>query len=227
MNWFWGAAAALAAMAAAGSANASDVKAPKKSKGREELDRLLQLAPLDHTQRQFFRFVAWGESRWKSGALNDTPSEAKAAARSYERHADYYSTCGYPRASWVYGSAGWFQILAPVGLWQIRKTEFACAWDPATYLFDPAKSLTVAIELARNLQGWAGFKANPTVGNLRRGWGWPAKMGSGVPGPDKRAKYAAQLRKSGVAKESFLDTPIARMPGDPASIYRVLAGAVA
>lgn len=198
---------------------------PGSAKGRAELERLLGLLPLDATQRTFLLFVAAGESGFKILATNDSPGEAAAAGDIYDNQSAHFESCGYPRSAWTWGSAGWFGLLVPVGLWNLRKTPFAC-WDPRTYLYDPAQSITAAIANGRALQNWQGFKSNPTVGNLRRGWGWPSAMGPNTPGPEKRAAYEARLVASGVAPPSFLDVEVPTFPSDSQGIYATLTNAI-
>jgi hypothetical protein len=192
------------------------------SRGRNALAAMLAAAPgLDQTQRDFLIFVAYGESRWSSGAANKSASEARAAGVAYDRHADFFKAeCPEPRVGYVWGSGGWFGMLPANGVWLLRNS-LPC-W-PGSYVFDPAASITAAIAFARALQGWEGFKANPTVANLRIGWGNPSAM-SKPHDPAKIAKFREHARKAGF-DETFILRPVKRFPGNFAAIFAALSEA--
>lgn len=223
----WGILAALAALLGlAGSAKAEPGSGtdPKPiSHGRQELDAQLGKLSniLDETQRDFLVLVARGESGFSSAAKNDSTGEAKAAGVAYDRHADLFGTCPYPRSAWSFGSGGWFGMLPANGAYHLRET-FPCL-DPI-YVFDPAMSIVAAIAFARALQGWDAFQANPTVAALRAGWGNPGWMAS--PPPDKVVKWRGHATSSGLPAD-FLERTIKRFPSNSAAIYAALTGKTA
>ena len=191
------------------------------SRGKNTLAQLLARTSLDETQRNFLILTAYGESRWSSGAANKSITEAAASGRAYDRHADYFAAnCPEPRSGYVWGSGGWFGLLPPNPLWILRASGLKC-W-PGAYVFDPVASIVAAIAFARQLQGWTGFKANPTVLNLRIGWGRPTAM-SEPHDPAKVAKFREHARKAGF-DELFLLRPIKRFPGNYAEIFAALSG---
>jgi hypothetical protein len=214
--------------------------------GKKQLWAMLESLPqLDDVQRKFLILVARGESGWNplvglgdpslfpAGTKPNTKAsagaqenEARAARVAFERHAADFEACGigHSEQDFGFGSGGWFGMLPANGIWQLRDTPFRC-WPPAA-VFDPARALTMAIAFARGLQGWDGFKANPTVYNLRAGWGIPTSMGNNV-AAERIAKYRKHAQESGLPS-SFVDETIAHFPGDYVGIYQTLAaGAVA
>lgn len=236
----------LAGLALAGGSAAASPSVPSGAQsnvGKVELWTMLESLPqLDDTQRKFLILVARGESGWDplvglgdpelfpagtkpnrkaSTALQE--GEARAARKAYQRHADVFAACGvgHDEAAYGFGSGGWFGMLPANGLWQLRDTPFRC-WPPSA-VFDPARAITIAIAFARGLQGWDGYQANRTVGNLRAGWGLPTSMGTSID-PDRIAKYRRHATESGLPA-SFVDLELARYPGDYVGIYQTLASA--
>lgn len=243
-RWLIVALLAALALGGAGSASASVEIPPaaQSNAGKRELWAMLESLPmLDDVQRKFLILVARGESGWNPLVGLGDPSlfppgtkpntkasakaqegEARAARVAYDRHAAYFEACDAgDRAAYSFGSGGWFGMLPANGLWQLRDTPLAC-WPPRA-VFEPVRALVMGLAFARGLQGWDGFKANPTVGNLRAGWGLPTSMGTDI-AADRLAKYRRHARESGLP-ESFIDEPIARYPGDYLAIFRTLANA--
>lgn len=210
----------LVALSLGGSGSNAPGDPVAMSKGRNTLAALLARAPLDETQRGFLILTAYGESRWSSGAANRSASEAAAAGRAYDRHADFFrDRCG-PRSGYAWGSGGWFGLLPANPLWILRNSGLAC-W-PGSYVFDPVASIVAALAFGRQLQGWSGFQTNPTVINLRIGWGNPSAMGE-PHDPAKVAKFVEHARKAGLG-ETFLLRPVNRFPGNYAAIFAALSG---
>lgn len=243
-RWLIVALLAALALGTGGGASASVEIPPaaQSNAGKRELWAMLESLPmLDDVQRKFLILVARGESGWNPlvglgdpalfppGTKPNTKAsaaaqegEARAARVAYDRHADYFAGCDAgERAAYSFGSGGWFGMLPANGLWQLRDTPLGC-WPPRA-VFEPARAITMAVAFARALQGWDGFQANPTVGNLRAGWGLPTSMGTNV-AADRLAKYRRHARESGLP-ESFIDEPIARFAGDSLAVFQALLAA--
>ena len=122
----------------------------------------------------FFALVAWRESKGNSQSVNDSTSEAEAAARAYDRNRDRYAGCGHPASAYTFGSGGWFGMLPANALAQLGDAH-RCL--PPSSVFDPRASMAMAVGFARGLMRWKAYERMPTWLNLRAMWGWPAKGG--------------------------------------------------
>ncbi|MCX4244219.1 Ntn hydrolase family protein [Paraliomyxa miuraensis] len=122
----------------------------------------------------FFALVAWRESKGNPQAVNDSVSEAAAAAKAFDRNRERYEGCGHPEDAYTFGSGGWFGMLPANGLAQLGE-ELYCL--PPSSVLEPRVALAMAVGFARGLMRWDGFAKVPTWLNLRTMWGRPAKGG--------------------------------------------------
>jgi hypothetical protein len=117
-------------------------------KGFETLDRLAQQVDAYIPGfSQFARGAAYGESGGKSTAINDSPSEAAAACRGYQRLQDsVYANNPYPAADWCWGSGGWFGFLPSTGLYAPGFRN-----ENPRLVFDPAASVAMFADFVRRV----------------------------------------------------------------------------
>lgn len=228
----------LFSLGLSGSASASGPEVAPVTGGQRRLRELLQLLPLDDTQRSALVLVARGESGFNplvglgipalfppgtqpnlKASAKLQAAEARAARRLYQRNAGLFAACGHPADAYSFGSGGWCGLLPASGLAQLAGTPLVC-WAPSS-IFDERRGLLLAVLYARALQGWAGFKKIPTVATLRRGWGLPSAMGEPIP-EKKRAKF--QRHANEIGEPQLLDREVKRFPGDPLALWQALGG---
>ncbi|MCX4239646.1 hypothetical protein [Paraliomyxa miuraensis] len=149
----------------------------------------------------FFALVAWRESKGNPQAVNDSASEAAAAAKAFDRNRGRYEGCGHPDAAYIFGSGGWFGMLPANGLAQLGE-ELYCL--PPSSVLEPRVALAMAVGFARGLMRWDGFGKVPTWLNLRAMWGAPAKGGDAAYLASKRASYVQDAAAVGLPA-SWLD----------------------
>ena len=163
--------------------------------------------------------VAYGESRGSPTAHNDTSSEIAASEKAWDKYTGlrtYLLGCGLGgRAEWAIGSGGYFGRLVPYFGDDMRAIGCVGPRD----VFDPLLSIVSGILTAYKLQQWDSWKANPTVGTLRTGWGWPANMSD--PPPEKLAKYIKHAKKVGLPPD-FVSRTLTLFPG-PSKARAILA----
>jgi hypothetical protein len=223
--------AALVGLAASSSGDddeeEGDVTVSGSTRKQRLWAQLRDIAELDETQRGFLMITAGGETgqSYSPDAHNDTPSEVAASALAAKNNLAIVTraqACGVSRAKLETGSWGLFQRLAPYlagDAFEIfGNTSEACA------VVDPTRTsfyfqIASAIETARDLQGYGGFHAYPTVGNLRLGWYAPSRMGYIADNADRIARYRRQAAETGYPR-SFVDARISRFPSNVADIYR-------
>ncbi len=188
------------------------------SVGRAELERLLAESGLPNAWQQFLVFVAAGESGFHSTALNDTPGEAKASKRGYDRNAGRLAACGNPPSWYAVGSGGWFGMLyayAPFNL----PDEYRCM-NPADIVHDPVLSIAAAVSFARYLKG---VSNSDTVVSMRAGWGWPAKANDATRLAGRRPVYVKRATKLGWPP-SYVDSVLPAVGIDAAGVIANLKG---
>lgn len=216
----------------ASSALASGNRSPAKGGGVHKVTiwRMLEsLQNLTPTQRYFLMLVAYGEGGYRPSAHNGSDGERDAARRALERNpsiAERANLCGIPLDNLRSGSWGTFQRLAPY--WASDMFEIfggaGCPFaDPTQHTDNLALQIADAIHLARSLQGYSGWRAAPTVGNLRLGWANPSFMGYLSKHADRIDKY-----KRHAASQRFppgiVDAQISLFPANAAGIYQQLQG---
>lgn len=190
--------------------------------------KLESIPQLTRTQRYFLMLTAYGEGRYSPLAHNGSASERAAAVRATENNPALVlraQRCGVNVAALQTGSWGTFQRLAPYlsnDAYEIFGESGMCPYaDPTRMVHDLDFQIASAIETARDLQQYAGWKSYPTVGNLRLGWAAPALMGYISANKARLDKYRAQA-----AQESFpagiVDAPIEPFPSNVAQIYLAL-----
>ncbi|MCH9681289.1 MAG: hypothetical protein K0V04_07645 [Deltaproteobacteria bacterium] len=170
------AAGAVLVLAAAGEAQAALPRLPNADgKARVAAVRgLAAEAGLSDAWGDFFALVAWRESKGNPSAVNDSISEAEAAATAFGRNQHRYAGCGHSDGDYTFGSGGWFGILPANGLAQLDEA-FMCL--PPASVFEPRVAMAMAVGFARGLMGWDGYQRVPTWLNLRAMWGKPGKGG--------------------------------------------------
>lgn len=228
----------VGALAAAGANTGSagdrpEIAGKPNPAGLEGLRVYMSAAGLDQGWQDFFRVVAYGESRGHNdvglgvttGAppwarMNKSKAEAKAAATRYAAHEDKYRRC-WARAFYVFGSGGLFAMLPASALAVFSGTELECLHPWA--VFDPAPSLVMGMGYADRLMGWKGYAEEPTFLNLRVGWGNPSAMGDPKVLAAKRKKFADHCQAVGLPP-SILDRRPSRLDFDPVFLFDFLGG---
>lgn len=193
---------------------------------RQQLWDALMLLPLDDTQRLFLMLTAYGESRYDPRARNDSASEVLASAKASSNNPDIATraaACGVPEARLRTGSWGRFQRLAPYlsnDAYEIFGQAAMCGnADPTASTAD--FQIASALETAGDLQQYNGWKANPTVGNLRLGWAAPALMGYLSKNKAKLDKYRRHAKEDGLPA-GLVERVIAPFPRNVAAMYAML-----
>ena len=205
---------------------------PPAAKGSADLDLLRGMAReagMDSDWENFLAAVAWRESKWfprvalgraervnvPNVKVNGGPignAEAAAALLAYDRNADEYKSCPWPRMRYGFGSGGWYGLLPANALWSFKATPAFCI-DPQVAVFDPWDSTILAIGYAQRLMRWKSFRARPTWRTLNRGWAAPSLM-DGSP-PEQVAKTDARFLKA-LARlglpASFADEKVPELP---------------
>ncbi len=177
--------------------------------GRKCFEAMLHQLGLPEVWRNFFVFVAAGESRFNVNAENTSKSEAAASVRAWDRNKKHLEACGHPAEQYTWGSGGWTGLLPANGLMMFDGHR-RCA-PPREAVHQPQLSLAMGVGFANGLTKWPGFKADPDWTTLRSGFGWPAKMGRDpVRKAERRAVYAKRMRKLGFP-ESWLDMKMPRL----------------
>lgn len=184
-------------------------------------DKLVSLPQLSEDQRLFLMLVAWNETAttWKPNSHNDTASEVEASRKAYEVDgvSEKLETCA-PRERWVQGSGGLFGMLMPYFGLNCLKIFGGCVVPEK--LYDSDYAIVTACMFAAGLQKRDAFERKPTVGVLRTGWGWPARMDN--PPVERIAKYQRQAVKIGLPVD-FIDRKLGEFPSDPKVLREMLA----
>lgn len=186
------------------------------------LESIEQLTP---TQRYFLMLVAKGEGNYSPSAHNGTPGERQASLEAANANPSIVQralACGVPYDHLVSGSWTTFQLLAPY----VAGTVFEVFGNAGCQFADPHRvvdnlqlQLALAIEHARDLQGYGGFQSRPTVGNLRLGWGIPDSMGKDTPYNAERLERYRRVALGEKFPIGIVDAPISRFPENVAQIY--------
>lgn len=221
---------ALAALAA-GSANADDGDEEPVStlSNKQRMWRKLEfLSELTPTQRYFLMLTAKGEGNYNPKAHNGTDSEREASANAADSNPSIVqraALCGVPAANLRTGSWTTFQFLAPYvsgNVFEIFGNGAPCSLvDPTRVGSNLNLQIAMAIEHARDLQGYKGFQAYPTVGNLRLGWASPGFMGFISQQAERLVRYR-NLATAEMFPPGIVDAQITRFPSNVAAIYAKL-----
>lgn len=189
-------------------------------------NKLVSISELDNTQRMFLMLWAYGEGGYSPYAHNDSASERAASSQAADNNPTIVQraiACGIADAKLRTGSWGTFQRLAPFvagDAFEIFGAAGCPFADPTRLPMNLNLQIAGAIETARDLQGYQGFIAYPTAGNLRLGTGSPARMGYITENKDRLDKYRAHASVQGLG--GIVDAQIARFPGNVAEIYERL-----
>jgi hypothetical protein len=191
--------------------------------------KLESIPQLTRTQRYFLMLTAYGEGRYSPFAHNGSLSERAAAAKAVLNNPALVARanhCGVATALLETGSWGTFQRLAPYlsnDAFEIFGAAGMCPFaNPTTTDLD--FQIASAIETARDLQQYAGWKAHRTVGNLRLGWAAPALMGYLSANKARLDKYRRHAEDEKFP-EGIVDATIEPFPNNVAAIYAALRAA--
>lgn len=184
----------------------------------------LELLQLDDRQRYFLMLVAYGESKFSPAAHNNTASEREASARGAQNNPELVQraiACGIAADKLRTGSWGMFQRLAPFlsgDAFEIfGPGPMACQNADPTNTTDDFQ-IASALETAGDLQGYNGWKAAPTVGNLRLGWAAPALMGYMTKNAARLKKYRRHAAEAKLPA-GIVDAPLNPFPRNVAQMY--------
>lgn len=235
--WLLGAAAlalAVSSRAVSGQPNDDDESGGDVASRKQMLYwRTRQIAELTELQRMFLMLTAFGEGGYSTAAHNGSVAESAASKKAAENNPSivaWAASCGVPPEALHTGSWSMFQLLAPYYTGTVREV-FGDAGCPFA---DPRKApgkldlqIVVAIEHARDLQGYAGWQSVPTVGNLRLGWANPGFMGKLDEQRDRIDKYKAHAQRvvpswTQAEAASFIASTLTRFPTNPAEIFQRL-----
>lgn len=226
-----GVAAAAVVIAAAGAAKGSDNMTP--SGGTSDKVRIWRklewIDELSDVQRFALMLIARREGGYSPGAHNGSASERAASEKAANNNPSIVTrclACGIDESKLHTGSWSTFQLLAPY----YAGTAFEVFGNAGCTFADPTRAPTnlnlqiaLAIEHARDLQGYKGFQEWPTIGNLYLGWGSPSRMGGEAPTKWKeRLDIYRALAKSEKFPAGIVDAPLNRFPSNPAAIYEAL-----
>jgi hypothetical protein len=187
------------------------------------LESVGELAPV---HRYALMLIASREGGYNPAAHNGSVSERAASMKAAQNNPTIVSralACGVPLSHLQSGSWTTFQLLAPYvsgTAFEVFGSAFCPFADPERAQYDLAFQIAMAIEHARDLQGYDGFDAWPTVGALYLGWGAPSRMGSDAPVKwgEKLDVYRDKAREQGFP-EGIVDAHLPRFPSNPSQIY--------
>lgn len=195
--------------------------------------KLESIVELNNTQRYFLTLVAKGEGNYNPAAHNGSQSERDASSRATDNSPSIVANalaCGVPTNNLRTGSWGTFQRLAPYlsgDAFTIFANGNPCPFaDPTRAPQNLNYQIVSAIKVAHVLQGFNGWQAFPTVGNLRLGWAAPSLMGFISANADRLEKYRRHARAASLP-DGIVDAKITEFPGNFAEIYeRLRTGSV-
>ncbi len=218
---------AVATGASAGSPELGDTDdTPMGVRKTRIWNKLVSIGELDNNQRLFLMLWAYGEGGYSPFAHNDSASERAASSQAADNNPTLVAraiACGIDDAKLRTGSWGTFQRLAPY----VASDAFEIFGQAGCPFADPTRlptnlnlQIAGAIETARDLQGYQGWIAYPTAGNLRLGTGSPARMGYISDNADRLDKYRKHAAAQGLG--GIVDAQLARFPSNVAAIYERL-----
>lgn len=179
--------------------------------------QLESLPMLTEDQRLFLMLVAHGESNYNPSAFNDSPKEAAASGRAFDRlksSGRIDPTCGYTRANLGTGSGGRFGRL--VAYYANDLQGVAPCIKPES-IGDGLHDIVSAVATAHALQRYDAWDG--TIGDLRAGWATPGYLGGKAPATAvaRWVKHANEGGFSGVVGsggELFLARKLTPFTGD-------------
>lgn len=187
------------------------------------LESVGELAPV---HRYALMLIASREGNYNPKAHNGSVSERAASMEAANNNPTIVNralACGVPLSHLHSGSWTTFQLLAPYvsgTAFEVFGSAFCPFADPERAQYDLAFQVAMAIEHARDLQGYDGFGEWPTVGALYLGWGAPSRMGANAPvkWAEKLDVYRDKSRDEGFP-DGIVDAHLPRFPSNPAQIY--------
>jgi hypothetical protein len=191
--------------------------------------RLRQVPQLTEDQRLYLMLTAYGEGNYRLTAHNGSASERAASAAAAANNPTIVQralNCGVPLANLQTGSWTMFQLLAPYvsgTAHEIFGAGFCPFADPLKVTGNLDLQLVIGMEHAHDLQGYAGWKAYRTVGNLRLGWANPGFMGYLSDHADRIERYRDHAAAVGIGR-AFIDRTLPVFPDNLAQVYAELQG---
>lgn len=183
-----------------------------RSQGRAAIVATAQNLGLPPTWIDWLVWVARGESGWSITAHNDSPGEARASARAYDRLvAEGRWPCGEEASAYAIGSGGWYGQLAPYTIVFGAPRGLGC--DVLAIWRDPVASTRVHL---RQVAGTLSILRDKTFGGgtwlqLRALYGLPSRDPATVDTPQRRNLYTRSLRRSGI-DPAMLDAVVPPLP---------------
>ncbi len=157
-------------------------------------------------------WVAYGESRWRINAQNNSPGERAASAKAYARLVDQgrWPMACPPRPG--LGSGGWYGQLYPFTVLFLTQqgTAKALACDPATAWKNPLASTVAHFRMLEGVLANARAQSTDgkvTVLQMRAKYGRLARNVNTVDTPERRSQYTKSMKKAGI-DPAFLDAEV-------------------
>lgn len=202
--WWLVALAAIVVVLSPGAAAASPDDGypggPPSQAGRAELDLLLSSLDLHPELHAYLIAVAYTESRFRSGARNDSAGEVAAGRRLFDGALErgYFAGNDHAAEFRAFGSGGWFGFLAATGL-AAGGPDGPFALSAASMVQDPRASVVMAVDYCSRLRRYDSFRAAPYWGTLRLGWASLATMAApqGERAQATLARFASAVRATG------------------------------
>jgi hypothetical protein len=162
--------------------------------------------------RTFLIATMWTESRFNQYAFNGVivpvgappevePSgaslatrtkEADAASRAYDRNAERYAKCGFPKSWYAAGSYGLAQVLPANAMAAWWGTDRECV--SPFFLWTEIGNIVASYAMLARLQNWKGWDGD--VVTARMGWRSPELMKTRSPAAVARARSRLAEAKS-------------------------------
>lgn len=212
LPWLIVAGAALVAGSAAANDGGYPTGPPSKA-GHAELLGVVDRMGAPDEWGTFLSAVGYWESKFNNLAENDSPTEAAAARRAYDRARSKgrFSGSPWPESAYTFGSGGWYGLIPANAMEGFAGTDLENL-DPRAAIHDPITSTILALEYARRIFHWAAFDG--TWLSLRVGFANPSKMGDPEFVAKVRERFAESLRAIG-APESFMHRQVVSLSGYP------------
>ncbi len=215
---------------------------PRPSK-QVDLDDVLADAGLSANWRKFFLMTAAGESGFVENVYLGRPelqppgtvlssavdeigeSEYQATIVAYNRHADKWDKCGWPRDRYTV-AGGAFGFLAPNAVYAYIATDLRCI-DPWS-IYDTLEAVPMGMAMAKRILGNSRMKINNDWLDLRLGWGALERVAVPAARSAMRKKLIdrGHLKAAGISDPSWLYGKIDPLPAgfDPVALRAKLLG---